>query len=258
MFLPPIKEVHISVTFTWDRTEGARLLLAWRKTLPNTPVHIGGPAFGAKCENFVPGLYLKQGVTITSRGCPNHCPFCFVPKREGRIRELPIRDGWIVQDDNLLACSDGHFRAVMAMLRRQKERPRLMGLEAARLTRWKAEEIYSTNPEEIFFAYDTPGDLEPLRRAVETCRAVGFKTEGAKHRLRSYVLIGYRDDTFKKAEERLNTVLNLGVLPMAMLYRGEDGAYDQSWRRFQREWARPFLTGRKMKEQECDTQMTLI
>ena len=34
---------------------------------------------------FVPGRFLAKGVTITSRGCPRRCPFCFVPGREGAL-----------------------------------------------------------------------------------------------------------------------------------------------------------------------------
>ena len=39
-------------------------------------------------EAFTPGLYLKQGYTITSRCCYNHCWFCSVSKHEGALREL--------------------------------------------------------------------------------------------------------------------------------------------------------------------------
>ena len=62
---------------------------------------IFGPATGMCGEAFTPGLYLKHGYTITSRGCHNHCWFCSVPKREGTLRELPITDGWNILDDNV-------------------------------------------------------------------------------------------------------------------------------------------------------------
>ena len=58
------------------------------------PVHMGGPAFNMPGGDFVPGMYLKKGYVITSRGCPNRCWFCSVPRREGgRLRELPITEG---------------------------------------------------------------------------------------------------------------------------------------------------------------------
>lgn len=62
-------------------------------------VSLGGPTFDDPGGEFTPGVFLKEGVTITSRGCPKRCPFCFVPKREGPLREYPVKDGWIVQDN---------------------------------------------------------------------------------------------------------------------------------------------------------------
>ena len=63
-----------------------------------------------------------------------------------------------------------------------------------------------------------------------------------------YVLIGYRGDTFEKAERRLMDTMKAGFLPYAMLYMGEKGERDPDWMRFQREWLRPAITGSKMKE----------
>lgn len=133
LFPPEVDEVHISVAFTWDMEEADRLAKEWRHI---APVKIGGPATGEKGLDFEPGRYLKPGYVITSRGCRNRCWFCSVWRREGDIRELPIRDGWNVLDDNLLATSWGHFVRVCRMLARQKQKPEFTGgLEAAILSR---------------------------------------------------------------------------------------------------------------------------
>jgi hypothetical protein len=95
-------------------------------------VSIGGSAFNDRGSNFVGGLYVKQGVTITSRGCPNNGGFCFVPNREGNIRELPIVEGNIIQDNNLLACSRGHLANVFEMLKTQKHIDFTGGFEKAK------------------------------------------------------------------------------------------------------------------------------
>ncbi len=110
-------EVHISFTFTWDLAGAEWLVREWERI---APVRIGGPAVGEAGGDFEPGRYLKPGYVITSRGCPNRCWFCSVWKREGDVRELPVRDGWNVLDDNLLACSGTHINRVFAMLRRRK------------------------------------------------------------------------------------------------------------------------------------------
>jgi hypothetical protein len=233
LFIPPVDEVHVSVTFTWHRDEAERLARAWEHI---APVKIGGPAYPEPSGDFVPGMYIKKGVVITSRGCPNNCSFCVVPKREGAIRELPITDGWIVQDDNLLACSRSHFDAVIEMLKRQPERPQFTGgLDPELFTGYHASEIFSVKPEQIFFAYDTPNDWDPLVHAIGIAHDAGFTAK----KIRTYVLIGYKNDTMEKAEARCQAVYDLGSYPMAMLYRDEGGKCDMGWRRLQKTWCRP-------------------
>ena len=103
MFLPPIDEVHVSVTFTWDIPMAEYLAEAWKAV---APVKIGGPAYGDKLGEFIPGRYVKPGYTFTSRGCPNagmgKCWFCTEPK--GPV-ELEIKPGHNILDPNLLATS---------------------------------------------------------------------------------------------------------------------------------------------------------
>lgn len=154
--------------------------------------------------DFTPGVYLKEGYIITSRGCPNRCWFCSVPKREGPLRELPIADGWNVLDDNLLACSDVHVKAVFEMLAKQKRRPLFTGgLEAALLKPWHVLEFARLKPKELFFAYDTPNDREPLYEAGKMLVAAGFKR---CHPLRAYVLVGYPGDSLKKPKSAFLSV----------------------------------------------------
>lgn len=236
-FYAEADEVHVSVAFTWDLPEAERLAKEWRHI---APVSIGGPATGMPGGDFEPGLYLRNGYTITSRGCPNRCWFCDVPRREGGIRELPIRDGWNLLDDNLLACSEAHVRAVFAMLARQPKRPQFTGgLEAARLAPWHVEALRELRPRQVFFAFDTEDDQEPLAEAGRMLLEAGFTR--ASHRLRCFVLIGYPRDTFDQAEQRLRFALDCGFTPMAMLYRCNDGSRDREWMRFQKRWARPAI-----------------
>jgi hypothetical protein len=236
MFLPDADEVRVSVTFSWDRDTGERLADAWTAT--GLPVSIGGPAYNLPGEEFVPGLYLKRGYTITSRGCPNHCWFCAVPKREGGLRELVIVDGWIVQDDNLLACSEAHVRAVFAMLKRHPQRAELRGLEAKELKPWHVDLIADLKPGRMYFAYDTPDDLEPLRQAGAMLREGGLRA-GTSHDICAYVLIGYPGDTMDAAEARLFETWAAGFFPFAMLHRDQRGDARPDWAHFQRRWTRP-------------------
>jgi hypothetical protein len=242
--LPDIDEVHISVAFSYDMEKAEELAEQWSKT--GVPVKFGGPARGEAGGEFVPGRYLKKGYVITSRGCANRCWFCAVPKREGGIvRELKITEGHLLLDDNLLQCSESHIRAVFEMLARQKETPRLTGgLEARLLKEWHVELIRKARVKRMYFAYDTPDDYEPLIEAGKLLRACGVSR--ASHGAVCYVLIGYEGDTFLGAEKRLRDAWTAGFLPFAMLYRGEDGKTDESWRKFQRVWVRPQIVVKQL------------
>ena len=237
-------EVHISVAFTWDLQKAESLARQWKAV---APVKIGGPALNEPGGDFIPGMYMKKGYVITSRGCPNRCWFCQVPKREGgSLREFPVTDGWILTDDNLLACSEKHINEVFEMLKRQPHRPQFCGgLEAKLLTPGMAVRLKQLKPESIFFAYDTPDDYEPLVEVGKMLFNAGF-TRGS-HDLNAYVLCGYKKDTFDKALKRMHDTWKAGFVPMAMLYRDFRGDYDKQWKKFQREWANPIIRGSKLK-----------
>lgn len=235
-------EVHVSVTWTYDIPEAERLARLWQ---PIAPVSIGGPALGDAGGDFVPGMYVKPGYVITSRGCPNRCWFCSVWKREGNVvRELPVVDGWNVLDDNLLASSREHIDAVFSMLSRQPQQAEFTGgLEAAKIDDWVAGRLASLRLKQLFCAYDTPDDYDPLVAAGRILSAHGI----GGHKKRCYVLVGWPKDTMLGAERRMLQTIEAGFMPMAMLWRGKDGSVDRDWRQFQREWARPHIVGAKMR-----------
>ncbi|KKM79717.1 hypothetical protein LCGC14_1347040 [marine sediment metagenome] len=176
LYPPEVDRVQISVSFTWDIPEAERLALAWQSV---APTEVGGPALKTPAGEFMPGQYLRHGYTITSRGCPLKCWFCPVWKAEPQTIELPIKDGWLIQDDNFLACSEKHVRAVFAMLKRQprkKGKSQVQftgGLEPAFLKDWHVDLLADLKPAQIFSAYDTPDDLEPLIVAGKNYRPPG-------------------------------------------------------------------------------------
>jgi hypothetical protein len=235
-------EINISVAFTYDMPLAERLAESW--SMRTNKLSIGGPATGMKGEEFNPGMYLKKGYVITSRGCPNNCWFCSVHDREGDIRELPIVEGWNVLDDNLLACHDKHIEKVFNMLLHVKSKyhQRIQftgGFQASRLLGWHIDWLLKIRPKQIFFAYDYESykNMEILGEVYSKLKGSGI----AKESLRCYVLIGYPFDSIKDAENRLNDVVCAGYIPMAMLYRDEKGVYNKDWSKFQKMWARPAI-----------------
>lgn len=238
-----IDEVHISVTFTWDIERADELYNDWQ--MLGVPVEVGGPAFDDRMGDFSSGLYLRDGMTITSRGCTKDCWFCSVPRcAHGVIRELPIQDGWNILDDNILGTSEQHFRAVIEMLRRQEKRAVFSGgLEPALLQPWHVELLKSINPRRMYTAYDTKDDYEPLRQMAKTMWDAGFKPSG--NQVKCYCLCGYDGDSFDAAEKRMEKIMELGFMPFAMLFRDDSGSVDVVWKRFQREWANAIIVGKK-------------
>lgn len=242
--------VFVSCTFTYDKPRAEQLAEQWDKA--GYPVRIGGPAYNDRGGPFIPGVFVKQGCVITSRGCDNKCWFCSVPKREGQIREIPITQGYDVLDNNLLQCSEQHIRAVFQMLKNQKQRAMFTGgFEAAKLKDWHVNLLADLKPETLFLAYDTPDDYEPLRIAAKMLIPHVF-TE-ASHKLQCYVLIGLPKDTIPEAQKRLNQVIELGVSPFAMLYRDEIGKIDPTWSAFRRVHCRKAIIHSRKQEDKRGT-----
>lgn len=238
-----ITQVHVSCVFTWHRDLCRQLRKLWKERL-GVPVILGGPAFEDEGHAFVPGRYLKHGITITSRGCPNRCAWCYVPKREGELRLLPITDGDTVQDNAILACPEDHFAAVCEMLTRQAKGARFVGgFDAKMLSHRHIKHMAPLRIREIWLACDTMAALGPLSRAVEMLRCLPAMTSVAdpRQKLRCYVLIGRGAESIDRAERRLDAVWRAGCLPFAQLFRDDNGLVQTSreWRALARKWSRP-------------------
>jgi hypothetical protein len=226
--------VHISVTFSWDIKEGRRLLDAWGKYYSD--VKLGGPAFGNSNGRFIPGKYIKYGVTFTTRGCDNQCPWCLVPSREGELIELEdFAPGYIIQDNNLLQASRNHISRVFDMLKAQHKAAIFAGgLQASLIDDWFVEKLRTIRVDYLFLAADTMSALRPLERAIDKLRFFD------RRKLRVYTMIGL-NETIEQATERLEIIWEIGGMPFAQLYQPADRFidYPQTWKQLARTWSRP-------------------
>lgn len=228
----PDTPVFVSVTFTWHKRQGELLRQAWADYYSS--VFIGGPAYdGGRGGEFSPGVFLKHGCTITSRGCVKHCGWCV--ERNNPLRELQIKPGWIVQDSNLLACSESHIRAVFEMLRGQERRVFFNGgLDKHFLKDWHRPLFDSISIGELWFACDVSTDLPALERAAAILDGIPLRKR------RCYTMIGYDSETPAEAERRIERVFELGFMPFCQLYQpDETKVYPEEWRRVRRKWSRP-------------------
>jgi len=236
MIRPESNEVHISCSFTWDIEEAKRLTKAWGQYYP--VVKVGGPAFNNHADEFIAGMYVKQGVTFTSRGCNNQCPWCLVPNREGQLRQLSgFAIGNIIQDNNFLQCNRTHKRQVYQMLRIEKRIQFSGGLSAGLLSWEDAEELRSLSIYQLFFACDTKGSIYSLRNAGSLLKGLD------RRKLRCYVLLAFNGQTISEAQEHLENVWQAGFMPHAQLYQPPDKwiNYSSEWRDLARIWTRPTI-----------------
>lgn len=241
--LPKADEIHISCTFTWDKPEAEELFKAWSQYYP--VVKIGGPAYGHVSTDFQPGQFVKQGVTFTSRGCNNNCPWCLVRSREGQFVEVDnFPAGNDLLDNNLLQSSSSHLDKVFSMLNTQHAAIFSGGLEAARFTDEVVDRMRSIKINQLFFAADTSGAITPLKKALSKLKWLPVR------RIRCYVLIGFNGETIEQAETRLKEVFLSGCLPYAMLYQPPTETrlvWPIEWRQFARKWQRPAIIKSMMK-----------
>jgi hypothetical protein len=234
--------VRVSVTFTWHKKEAERLRGAWSAHYDD--VQIGGPAYGDPGGEFTPGQFLKKGCTVTRRGCVKQCPWCV--ERTRPLREIAIKPGWIVQDSNLLACSEPHIRAVFDMLRGQKRRIYFNGgLDKHFLKDWHRELFDSISIGELWFACDVTSDLPWLERAAKILDGIPLRKR------RCYTMIGYDDETLADAERRIERVFELDFMPFCQLYRNDEDPreYSDEWRALRRKWSRPAAYMKKRDSQ---------
>jgi len=239
LFTPNYDKIHISVTFTWDIKKAKYLARCWED---KGKVKLGGIAIDGESDKpMVSGMYLREGITITSRGCPNKCNFCLVKNDLIELDEFP--EGNIVQDNNFLACSKKHREKVYKMLRKQKQIEFKGGLESIRVNSEIAEELRTLRIKTLWLACDSPNRIKPLANAVNILKKFGFK----RSHFYCFCLIG---KNIQEEENRLKEIWDIGCMPFAQLYRDPLNSinYSKEWKQFQRLWSRPAIIRTRMKE----------
>ena len=247
-FIPEHDEVHVSCTFTWDMDECEDLAYQW-EGVTKKPVRLGGPAYHSPTDDFTPGLYVKKGIIFTSRGCNNNCPWCGVRQIEGKLRELPITPGNVIQDNNFLQCSRAHKEKVFDMLRSQHGIAFRGGLETDLIDDHFISNITSLRIAELWLACDTDAQLPRFKAACEKLTSAGF----TRNQIRCYSLIGH---DMEAEEQRNREIWRIGAMPYSQLERDfsrEKTEYSAEWRAFERRWQRPAIMKAHMREVEHES-----
>jgi hypothetical protein len=205
--------LYISVPFTWLMDEAQKMA-----SLHKGPVKIGGPGTmqpNQTCDGFEPILFHNPSATFTTRGCPNGCKFCAVPKLEGDFREISnFRPAPIICDNNFTAASRKHQERVVDKLKSFPFIDFNQGLESGRFTPEFADLIGQLKCK-VRFAFDHISFESKVKDAIDLCRKRTTKDIGI------YVLIGF-NDTPEDARYRLDLVRSWGIRPNPMRFQPLD------------------------------------
>lgn len=172
-------------------------------------------------------IYPNYGYSIGrfTRGCPNRCPWCVVPKMDGNtVRHVAdLKDFWgghdtvRLLDDNLLADGDEFCRDC--------EQLHKAGVKVI----WEALDIRLINDQtakalatvkqakSIHFAWDSPSQEKAVPRGIEILKRYGIKP----YRLMFYVLVGF-NTTPEYDMYRIMTLHKMGANPFVMPFDKKD------------------------------------
>lgn len=127
----------------------------------------------------------KTAYGFLTRGCPNKCKWCVVPKKEGPIapymdiEEIAIdgRNNIILMDNNVLA-SDYGLRQIEKIVKLKLHVDFNQGLDARLVTDDIARLLAKVKwIKRIRFGCDTPGQVAEVERAANLIDKYGFKGE---------------------------------------------------------------------------------
>lgn len=201
---------------------------------PHTNLVKGGTGYDItltlpdEIENQYPDYDLFQcdyAMGFTTRGCIRKCPFCYVPKKEGKIRVAgDIYDFWRGQDkimllDNNLTALPVQFERICKQLIKERVHTDFnQGLDIRLITPEMAQLLSQVRLwKQIHFAFDHIGLEEKVRKGIKTLTENGVSA----HKLMFYVLIGF-DSTPEEDLYRVEVLRGLGVDPFVMPYNKSD------------------------------------
>jgi hypothetical protein len=166
---------------------------------------------------------VEEAYGFLTRGCPNKCSFCVVPKKEGCLRQnadveefLAGRKQVILMDNNVLA-SDWGLMQIEKMIKLKLKVDFNQGLDARVIA--KNEDIAKLlarvkwNPY-LRMACDHKSQMEPIAKATELLRKHGCTPSNYF----VYVLVKDVND----ANERVEFLRTLNLLPFAQPFRSID------------------------------------
>ena len=222
LFANLFDEIFVSKIFNWTETP----------VLPDRAViggcgEIGADPLPPEIETIMPDYSLyncEYAIGYTSRGCNRKCPFCVVPKIEGKFRPVAdIAQFWRGQKrmmllDNSANTDSAHFLKIMnQIIEHQIEFNFIQGLDIRLLTEEQTMMLKCARRwKRLHFAWDNMRDENAVRRGIELLTKYKLNNDSM-----FYVLIGF-NTTIDQDVHRVETLRELKTNPFVMPYDKHD------------------------------------
>jgi hypothetical protein len=192
-------------------------------------VYFGGTGYDLRInlppevEHIFPDYQLykdnEYSMGYLTRGCIRNCKFCFIPKKEGKLRlHAPLKEFYnsklpkiMLLDNNFLAHKDC-IKLLKQLKRTGKKITFKQGLDFRLLTKEKAILLTELNYDgEYIFAFDRPIDKPIIEKNLKEIWRPLVKDWQTKF----YILVGF-DTTLKQDLERVYFLRKYKCLPYVM------------------------------------------
>lgn len=198
---------------------------------PNAIVDLGGP--GIDIHKRIPAVDLlkpdyslypdnEYSLGFTTRGCIRNCPFCIVPRAEGKFRIVqhprefhdPSKKSIVFLDNNILADKDWFFTVAGWCIENKLKVDFNQGLDIRLLDRECADMLSKLKPLGTWkFALDNINYRDAAEHGIQLMKDAGIRVRSL---VNFYVYVD-NDEEYDNAVERCRFLKGLNVGAYAML-----------------------------------------
>ena len=216
---------------TYDKIYSSKIF-TWTETDPYLPINSEFGGTGHSMNRHLPdyiehacpdyNLYnCNSSYGFLTRGCPNKCPWCFVPEKEGTIRshadieEFLRHDSVVLMDNNVLAHAHG-IRQIEKLARLGVKADFNQGLDARLIDDEIARRLSKIKwLAPLRLSCDQKGQIKAVQKAVTLLR--WHNTTPRRYFV--YVLVNDIED----ALERIKFLKGMDLDPFVQPYRDPSG-----------------------------------